>query len=287
MEIIGAGGFGKVYLTPKGTVIKAIYTANDCKDAEIEFKKQEKAYQALKSIGPTGIKFLDYMISLLNISKPIKSSNKTIFIDNSKFECSFEMTRLHGIPLSIYEKADPTILNNISKDFGKNFEIMLQLSTNTEIGGRFYGIKYSKTKISEKNPPRGYFLSKNDVVLKYLIENYNFPLTLENIKEMIGFVYGFLYFKARLIPIDIEISLGYVDGNFVVNILDFGMCIDLDNIKYSLEDVKNKRLFTALTENNPDLEEIVKEEISVDLYCDLEDDDYCINGWDIAKKLYS
>lgn len=293
-KIIGAGGFGKVYQISSENVIKAIYNANDCKDAEIEFKKQEKAYEAIEYVKSriTGVELIDYILPMLKVSRPIRSVDRETKIDGNNYQCYFEMTKLSGIPLSIYREANPTILNSLSSEFigqkGMDFEIMLHLTTNTDLGGRFYGIKYSKTKISENNPPRGYFTKPdNDDVLNYLREEYGLRLTIDNIKEIIGFIYGVMYFKAKLVPIDIEITLGFTDGEFTINILDFGMCIDLDNISFLRnKDPKISRVINSLNNNDSNVETIIKEEIGMDLYCDLELDEYCLNGWNLAKEMY-
>ena len=50
LEIIGAGGFGTIYLQPDGNVLKAIVSSDDCQNAENELIKQRKIYNSFSKL---------------------------------------------------------------------------------------------------------------------------------------------------------------------------------------------------------------------------------------------
>ena len=49
LKLIGAGGFGMVYLQPDNTVLKAIRSLQ-CGEAKIEFEKQKKIYDLFQNL---------------------------------------------------------------------------------------------------------------------------------------------------------------------------------------------------------------------------------------------
>ena len=49
-EIIGAGGYGIIYLNTDGTVTKAIHNKSACKEAGFELKKQQLAWNIFNTI---------------------------------------------------------------------------------------------------------------------------------------------------------------------------------------------------------------------------------------------
>jgi hypothetical protein len=95
-----------------------------------------------------------------------------------------------------------------------------------------------------------------------------------------------LYFKARIIPIDVEIALGYYENRFDINVLDFGLTIDLDDIDNTPRILKTVEIMQII--ESGDMQKLEKEilyQLSIDVYCDVSEDDYCFSGWDTAKKV--
>jgi hypothetical protein len=140
--------------------------------------------------------------------------------------------------------------------------------------------------ITEKNPPRGYFLDADSDVLDKLREYDEYLPTMKEFRMLIGFIYGVLYFKARLVPIDVEITLGYYYEIVEINVLDFGLTIDLDDVKNAPRTPQTASILGYIEKNDiKGLEEEMLYQLSIDLYCDMQEDEDCISGWNIAKEL--
>ncbi|HSW76805.1 MAG TPA: hypothetical protein VLG50_07155 [Candidatus Saccharimonadales bacterium] len=280
---IGAGGFGTIFMSSQRTVIKALYNKNNCDNAETEFNKQIKVYNTFESI--KHIQFdnplIDDAKNIIKVSKPINYDNRSIMINNNQYACYFSMDYLYGLPLWMYKDIVPQALKKLNADF----EIMLHLSFNSHLKEDFYGAKPSSVFIDEHNPPRGYFINENSEFLKKLQKYYKFPYNNNQLRFIIGFIYGVLFFHANLIPFDIEITLGYHNAQFYINIVDFGLVIDLDDLEHApkhfyTEDVKN------IINNNESLEEYILNQLSLDMYCDISNDNHCLQGWNIAKNVF-
>lgn len=296
-ELLGAGGYGVVYLNHDGTVTKGIYSSKACDEAFLELDKQRIAYRVFEALKQTNIPDRIYNLVKDNviIAKPGASCQRPIIIEGREFACYFTMERLRGVSLKMLKTIDPNSWDNLSPEFlekrGENFEVMVHLSFNSELNGKIYGIKYTKNLISESNPPRGYFINEEAPLLEKMRQIYGLKLSDREIKEIIGFVYGILFFYGKLIPIDIEIALGYYDGKFKINVLDFGMTIDMSDLKNIPIGPSTREIITILhsdlspEEKQKELERKVKYSLSVDLYCDVDDDTDCFRGWETAKKL--
>ncbi len=291
LKIIGAGGFGSVYLQPDGNVLKAIVSSDDCQNAENELNKQKKIYNAFLKLKQLEIQnnLVDLVKVWTTVSKPLISCRNEITIKNKKFACYFIMERLYGVPTSVMKDIDPSLTDNI--DPGTVMEnVMVQLSLNSELPSRLYGITYSKQKVGKSNPPRGYFINLEGKFLSDL-KNYGFNLNIQQVKNIIGFIYGYIFYAANIIPIDIEITLGANKNNYTVNILDFGMTIDMTDYKKSITLPRNVQFKNILSsdlskqDKIKELERLVLQDISLDLYCDIEDDEDCIIGWNTAKSI--
>lgn len=299
LKIVGAGGNGIVYLMPNGNIIKFIKYANDCTIAEKELEKQKKIYDSFSKI--KGIKIL--ALDKIMISKPLESVSKNVIINYDIYSCYFTMKRLYGISYNIYKEYD----NNIDKYFDNeyienenhNFDIMLHLTFNSSLMHKIYGISFSTIKIGYRNPLRGYFISENDTsILDFLRNNYNLSLTNEELKEMVGFIYGWIFYEVKYVPIDIEITLGYdINTNaYNINVLDFGMTFDYTKIDIP-RDMKYDIIYNKLMEYNKSssstniidkinfIESEVKYLISLDLYGNIEDDNDVLKGWNMAKNM--
>jgi len=149
---------------------------------------------------------------------------------------------------------------------------MTHLSLNTAVGGRFYGINYSNSLIDNRNPSRVYFITENADFLRKLKNfdgNNNSDLN-NQAKQIIGFIYGILFFHANLIPFDVEITLGYYNDEFKVNVLDFGLTIDLSDIENASKHFHTIDVLNILASNISEVEKSVL----------LKNDESCINGWE-------
>lgn len=292
--MIGGGGFGTVYLIDNKTVMKAIYEES-CKDAELEFLKQEKIYNSFVKLKK--IHSDDSLVNLVQqyvvVSKPIEYSNKSIKIDGINYSCSIKMSKLNGIPLNILQDIDSELIQNIDKDFanekGQNFQLMTHLTFEGIFNG-VIGIDVDN-KIGNDNPPRGYYITENSKTLTNL-RKIGLALSNKKIKRIIGFIYGWIYYSSKIIPVDIEIALGMKNKEFVINVLDFGMVFDLENLNNNKAIPRTEEIFNILNKNISDdkkqdlLLRKLKYDVSLDMYGDLESDKDVIHGFDKAYNTY-
>ncbi len=304
-RIIGGGGFGTIYENEDGNVVKAIVSFDSCQDAAVEMQKQKIAFDALEDLSKVEIHpesdeeahLIDLVKFYVVISKPKESFTGKITIQKSEYACYFIMEKLHGIPLSMIKYTNQRIESRFDENYlrkmnGENFEVMAQLAFNSQLKTDVYGRSYSAAIITEKNPLRGYFIGENSDLLDDLRENQGLLLSDIDIKHIIGFMYGLLFYSAALIPIDIEFALGVNNGKFQINVLDFGMTIDLGDIEFMPKQPRTQ-VFGNVIQKGMTLDEKIEateqttiEDLSIDLYADLEDDEECIFGWNLAKKLF-
>lgn len=280
LTLIGAGGFSHIYTLKNGKVLKAIVSKNVCDDAFLEMSKQEKVYQGwerLKRI-PLNDPIINNAKKLIKISKPLAGCGQPLIVDNKKFSCYFLMEKLSGIPLSMLSQLNSNIVNDLNKDF-KPKDLMLQVSLNSQLPERIYGINYSKKLVGYNNPPRGYFINDNSNTLERL------GFSKKELKEIIGFIYGYMFYGAKIIPVDVEFALGYYNRKYVLNVLDFGMTVDIEDPNNNVPLPRTYGFLNKL-DDIEQLEKLTIEDISIDLYCDLEEDSDCRRGWDTAKILF-
>lgn len=297
IEVIGAGGFGTVYLLKNGLVLKGIRDKKSCGEAKIEFDKQKKIYDSFEKLKKIDIDddFINLVKKNIVISKPIDSCQNNLTINNDTYSCYILMSKLNGIPIKIYNKLDRESLNKFDKNYldgkGEKFEIMTQLTFNLETSSGFYGIEYTKTKINNKNPPRGYFITENSDFLNKLRNDYNFKLSDEQLQKIIGFIYGWIFYDTQIVPIDIEIALGLYDNEFKINILDFGLTFDINNYKIEnhIRHSSYKNIMNSSISHNEKMKKIIDEtrsDISMDIYGDL-DNEEMNSGFTYAKKIHN
>lgn len=297
LKIIGAGGFGKVFAVDDNNVVKGITSTKLCNEAEEEAYKQKKVYEAFQDLYKINInnKIANLVKKFIKVSNPISMCNNKIKIDNLFYDCSFLMEFLHGIPLKDYKRLDVKSLENLEDDYisekGQDFELMMHLALNSDLSSKFYGINYSLKKIGKNNIPRGYFATKENIINK-LLGLYNTNLTIKEIKNIMGFIYGWIYYYANIIPIDIEITLGIYDNKIMINVLDFGMTIDLTDTRNIIKNSRTEQFVNIINDGTPfdnikqaRITKKVLENLSYDLYCDLEDDSDCYKGFKAAKTL--
>lgn len=231
-NLIGAGGFGEVYegSIERNTVIKAIREPASCDEAAYEANLQRQVYSLFHQRAP---------VDSVRVARVYEHREESIIINDKYYACWFEMERLYGVPIALLERLDPRIKKMIDpsyrKQLGDNYGVMVQLSFALATGGEsgLIGRRYQGKMISEKNPLRGYFLANGDWGLLQRIRETVDPSlpSVAELKRLIGFIYGAIYFGLRIIPRDIEIALGLdpVTGQHVINVLDFGMMVSVDN----------------------------------------------------------
>jgi hypothetical protein len=286
-KVIGADGFGTVYENKQGIILKAIRDNLECDTAQIEMDKQKIVFNLFNKLKSQTIEndLVDLINKYVRISQVYTSYNSNLTIGQTKYACYYTMSKLYGIPLKMYYQFNPQLQEKIT-DYSPDVSIMTQLSFNNELAEGFYGRNYNNPQISRSNPSRGYFLGQESDFLDFLRSEYNFDLSDSELKSMIGFIYGYIYFHGGIIPIDIEITLGYDEKNkrFYVNVLDFGLTIDINKSNLSMSDIRTNPYMKILNKNNLDLlTKRVIEDISLDLYCDLETDEDAIKGWNLAS----
>ena len=304
---IGAGGFGTIFQlsSNKEEVIKAIYSRESCHEAQIEYMKQQRIYNSFKRLKENKGEeerqspIIKMVNKLVKISKPISYMDRKAVINNRIFACTITMTKLNGIPLRDMINIDKNVLNRFDKEFIEertlDFEIMAHLALNSDIGG-VYGITFgNKALVSDKNPPRGYFITEESGLLDNIREMYNVDLTDSDFKQIIGFIYGRIMFDTNIIPIDIEIALGLYGKNknkIKINVLDFGMTFDLENIRDNKVLPRTSLFFDIINdeslspnEKSKEILEKGKEDISIDLYCDVLNDNDNIIGFNEAYNV--
>ena len=108
-------------------------------------------------------------------------------------------------------------------------------------------------------------------------------------EEIIGFIYGRIYFDCDIIPIDIEITLGFNQStnSFEINVLDFGMTFDKKNIHQNPMLPRNTGFFAIYhnglldnKEKESQFLQLTLDDIDIDLYSD-------INGKGLSSFMYA
>lgn len=289
LRLIGGGGFGSVYKEETtGYAVKALFNANECDKAEEELLIQKKIYDGFKKLKEfkenaltiDRDQTLQDVDSYVTISKPINSCPQKIIIDHVSYLCYFFMTMLNGVDTNHLLDRDPQLYDQAEPDYRPR-DIQVHTSFNLETPERLYGRKFSKTKVGRNNPSRGYFLNNQSN-----LDGLHLPFDKERIMKMMGFVYAFIFFYLKIIPKDIEFTLGTVDGEPAINVLDFGMAIDLTKQN---PDLKEFGFLSSVPTNVETLgdfaqyEKKIVEELSIDIYCDF-DDEECMLGWNSGKR---
>jgi hypothetical protein len=293
LKILGGGGFGTIYDLQNGTVLKAMHGENNCDDAKLEFIKQKKIFDSFNRLRSLKKKGKDnFILKIIQkhvvISRPHLFNIKPIIVNGTFYSCMFVMDKLYGLPLSFYLKEHPEFKNGFFPEFLEDLDYDVQChialsDENLKYG--FYPVNVNK-KISANNPLRGYFLSEKDTKLIN-----NIPWSVQQLKQIIGFIYGWIYFDANILPLDVEITLGVYDGDYKINVLDFGLTFDLEDLNNNIRNTLTDPYFKLMNESSPEnstrdiiLQKMI-EAISIDFYADLETDEDAKIGFDLAKEL--
>lgn len=245
LKPIGGGGNGTIFLTPKDTVIKAIKGQSNCYEAAKQKDKQNQvvaSIERLKSI-PSDDSLIQLIKKYVTVSRALSYSTNSFTINGENYNCYFEMDRLYGIPLSVYREFDASVDDNIDKKYlasvGNDFNVMVQLMFSSENPAKIYNHDTS-SPMSSTNPTRGYAISKYDTrFLDFLRITRNLQISDDEFKRVIGFIYGWLYYDAKIIAQDVEFTLGFDPTllQFRINILDFDQIVDEPNVDSIIPDI--------------------------------------------------
>ncbi len=201
-QIVGSGGFGLVLKNDKDQVIKLLYSGS-CGDAKKEFEKNDIIYKTFLST--------EYQ---LVVPKPLIFNMEQIQRNNIKYSCFYIMTYLH--PILLPDQA-PVLYHIINNEYEPIFN---------KIVGKVYSMP-----VTDKNPPRGFFASYNYIqtILNRLPNEFKGTLmTINDILEVMGYVFGTIIFGAGYKPIDVEYVLCEMNSRLAIGILDFGMVEPID-----------------------------------------------------------
>jgi hypothetical protein len=286
LKLIGGGEHSSLYHY-RGHILKAIQKPEECNQAEEEFAKQKDIYNCFALLRMRDYKnhrLLNQIKQYVVISEPIAHSAKPLIVNGVTYACSIEMSTLKGLPLSMIQSIDRQLSRHVTMGYWPKYQqqdIMLHLSFNNPTESRLLGVK-TESLISETNPSRGYFFSRDDAEewIDSLKVDYQFPLSITELEEMIGFIYGWIFYACRIIPLDIEITLGLYDGQFKLNVLDFGQTVRLNDANH-----KYSQWTTTQQQQQPEkLLEKVKQAINEDEYIDLVRDRAAMRGFSLAQE---
>lgn len=299
MQVIGAGGDAYVFVDPDepSVVVKAIFKNNDtCTKAGIEYEKQRAIYQCFECLRDCETD--DPLVALINqyvrVARPSRFEGGPTVINGVTYHCSIAMSRLHGLPLRLYEEFDPRIVERIDPDYrGELNQMMAHLAFNSDITGLF-GVKQSMAKITRQNPPRGYFSKRETGFFQFLREKHGLPLSDDELEHMVGFIYGWIYFACAIIPLDVEMALGLNPESslFELNVLDFGMAFDKNALEKNTSAFESRRFFSVYGDKTltseareEELTQRVIEDTGLDLYASLDEGSESLQGFVVARNL--
>jgi len=231
---------------------------NNFNKAQEEYSNYQKVTNSIQKLINLPNSSNDQTINL--IKKHVRIANLLYEPKNNTTYATFDMEYLEGFPLKNYGDYSTRIE---WKYLDKELNVMLHLTANN-MNTQFLGIDYSKP-ITNINKPRGFFPSSEE--LDVLLKKIMIDVDLSTIREIIGFLYSWLYHDLQLCPYDIEFALGRQsnivtsDNNYFIYVMDF------DNLQAYDSDVVT-----------------VKNTISKDFYGNMFDPE-CEIGWNKAAKL--
>lgn len=206
-DVIGSGGFGKIiYNKFDKSVIKLIYTLDDCFTGELEYKKHIKTYNKIQEL-------LIYNKNLqISTPEPLGFLNDKVLYDGKLYGCGYSMRYIPHLNI-----LDGLIHIIFKSEHKKNFN-------------RFVGRKYNE-EISKDNPSRGFFADIQyieDNILPYIPNVVKKRINSgDDIALNMGILYGTCIFGSKMMPIDAEYVLSFENNELTVTLLDYGMFFDL------------------------------------------------------------
>jgi hypothetical protein len=269
MKLIGSGQYSDVY-RKDNTIIKALKNSNHCQEAATEFNKQHQIYDSfhrLAAIDQANHTLLNQIKHYVRVARPIKYNRHHVNINERNYSCSLEMTRLPGLPFDMIKAILPNWKENVAPSFMNTLstlDVMLHLSFNNPTKTTMMGTEPNK-KISIDNPLRGLLFNIDDAdeIIEELSYNHGLNLSSNELRRIVGFIYGWIYYDCRLFPRDIEITLGCDDKGFCINVLDFGLVYP-----------------TTMDDNEKKIWQIINE----DEYVDIFKDTYAKEGFIVARE---
>lgn len=295
MKLIGGGEHSTLFRLENGHILKAITKLESCNQAGKEFTKQRRIYDCFNRLASRDHgkhRLLNQIKEYVIISEPMTHQNEPIVINNKQYACSLEMSALKGLPMEMIQSVDNKLDRYYTATYWNqtklnNDEIMLHLSFNNHEKSRLFGVNINEL-VSENNPSRGYFFNRHDAEewIESLRMDYNFPLHINDLEEMVGFIYGWIFYACQIIPLDVEMTLGFYDGKFKLNVLDFDRTFDMRELSNNTKNMDNEIYYQFLDEKEK-LFQRIKQAINHDEYIDLDRDRVGLRGFNTAKDEYT
>lgn len=212
--VIASGGFGKV-LRYENKAIKLIRDATTCRNAQIEFSKMIAMKKAIENARRKNLsKNIRKILSRINTVQPLYFWDQSFSYRYERFSCGIVSKFIKGIPLKDLMVTDVDI----------NVLVLVSLGTQTS----YLSLMDHNKPLSVDNPPRYFVMSLKDAK-KFYKDVHNFDSAYGYFFQM-GVIMALFIFLVKMVPIDVEILLS---KNNKINILDFGMCEDIQEEDYN------------------------------------------------------
>jgi hypothetical protein len=189
-NILGAGGYGIVIENTKQKVTKLFFDIESCKEMFVEASITKDAKILIDS--------LPYPVT---VPKIWEVYNQKLHYKKEPMLCGIQMERVYP-----------------PKGYSSQFHILCGTNDDLDI----YWGKHISEPVSDKNPPRGYFASKDtaeELWDKEQGEEGGWYFNIEKYCEIMGAVCGILLGHG-ILPIDLE----FVYSDSKIWVLDFGLC---------------------------------------------------------------
>jgi len=299
---IGGGGHGDIYELGSRNVVKGIRERSNCDNADTEFEIQKLVYEDVACITSQDpvTKWEEIAKQYAVVPKPITFCNREQNIKNVLYECTVVMELIDGIKIDNILNINPEARDSLSEEYmslNGDSRSLIHLALNLEGVERFYGAK--EGVVSLANPSRGYVATlypKESILLESLRAGVpglpRLELNHSDITNTIGYLYANMFYHTHIIPLDVEFVLGVRDGNYIIGIIDFGLSIDMNNPETWKKKPEYKQLLSSRaskTEKVDNLRMMVMDDISLDLYCNLDpqykDEPFSgFKGWDSVES---
>lgn len=206
--VLGSGGFGRILLHSSGhRVLKVFYDARDSEAVLREHACLELAWAALSAAST-------HHCAQLTCTRPLAVATEWTVLQGQEYLCGIEMVRVEAALQGVRNGIVHAVL---AEGEGVNREV-----------GRVTAAPVS----AADNPSRGFFASAEyirDTLLPALsAEQRGAVRGLDDVALRVGFALSTLVCVAGLLPLDVEYTLGMVDGLLQVVVMDFGMAERID-----------------------------------------------------------
>jgi len=262
-EVVGGGAHATVFRLVNGDILKQFRVDVGVKE---EFARQARIHNAFHHLlrrccdGDTvNSSIAERVRSHIRVSEPLHCDATTL-----------TMRPLMGVSrdslaplLATVPPASTTVPDTLPH------QVMVHLAlNNTESAPQVIGVTPTLPVHPVTNPVRGFFLGGDVDTLEESLERLHCPWTLRELDQMIGFVYGWIYFACALLPLDVELTLGHdpTSAQWHLNVLDFGLC-------------------TERGPHSPQSERRLRQRVSDDVYCDLLGNAAACAGFEEARRV--